>query len=221
MVEKLGLKPDKVFVVYHGVDHRVFNPSGPRLELDRPYFLHVSQYNPSIYNKKNLPRILEAYKKLTISPKPYLVLVIPGYPKTIDIDGVIPIRRPLPTVELTKLYRGALAFIFPSLHETFGMPILEAMASGCPVITSNVTACPEVVGDAALLVNPYSTKSIAEAMELIATDDNLRRKLIAKGLERAKEFTWRRSALKHKAIFEWVLKQCITELNHRNAEVGV
>jgi len=207
LVEKLGFDENKVFIIYHGVDSNVFNPNGSRLKLKRPYFLHVSQYVPPYHNMKNLKRILEAYVQLPLKPKPYLVLVIPSYPEDINIDGVILIKKALPSKELAKLYRGALALVFPSLHETFGMPILEAMACGCPVITSNVTACPEIAGDAALLVNPYSASSIAKAMELVAEDDSLRKKLIAKGLKRVKEFTWERSAIRHKAVFEWVLNE--------------
>ncbi|ALL01990.1 Glycosyltransferase family protein [Pyrodictium delaneyi] len=207
LVKHLKFNEKRVFVVYHGVDLNIFNPKGERVTLNRPYFLHVSQYVYPFHNMKNLRRIIAAYTRLDLDPKPYLVLVIPGYPKNIEIDGVILIRKRLDKEALAKLYRGALALVFPSLHETFGMPALEAIASGCPVIASNVTALPEVVGDAAIYVDPYSTKEIAAAMKMIAENEDLRRMLISKGLERARKFTWRKSAIMHKTIFEKILKE--------------
>ncbi|WP_445707531.1 glycosyltransferase [Desulfofundulus thermocisternus] len=87
------------------------------------------------------------------------------------------------------------------------MPIIEAMASGCPVITSNVTSCPEVAGDAAILVDPRSTDAIAEAMHRIIKDQRLRQQLREKGLKRAAQFTWRRSAEKHLKVFEKALRK--------------
>ena len=98
--------------------------------------------------------------------------------------------------------QNAFAFVFPSLHESFGLPILEAMACGVPVITSNVTACPEIAGDAAILINPRSVEDISNAMIKIAENKNLRKQLIEKGLERASEFGWEESAKKHLEVFE-------------------
>ena len=89
---------------------------------------------------------------------------------------------------------GALAFMFVSFYEGFGMPPLEAMACGTPVITSNTASLPEVVGDSAITVNPYSAEEIAQAMEKLYKNDNLREELSAKGLKRADEFTWTKSA---------------------------
>ncbi len=92
--------------------------------------------------------------------------------------------------------------MFPSLHETFGLPILEAMACGCPVITSDVGACPEVAGDSALFVNPRSVDDITNAMKRLIEDDSLRQLLRQKGLARSQQFTWRKSADEHLKIFE-------------------
>jgi glycosyltransferase involved in cell wall biosynthesis len=107
--------------------------------------------------------------------------------------------------ELVTYYKRAVGFIFPSLHESFGMPILEAMACGCPVITSNTTACKEVAGDAALLVNPYSVDEITSAMERLVEDSALRRSLREKGIKRASMFTWKKSAQEHLKVFEGAL----------------
>ena len=108
--------------------------------------------------------------------------------------------------ELTDLYRNATGFLFPSLHETFGMPILEAMASGCPVITSHDTGCAEIAGDAALLVDPRSVEAISAAMQSLIEHERLRADLRARGLARAAEFTWEKSARKHLDVFEQALR---------------
>jgi glycosyltransferase involved in cell wall biosynthesis len=96
--------------------------------------------------------------------------------------------------ELAELYREASCFVYPSLYEGFGLPPLEAMACGCPVVVSNVTSLPEVCGDAAYYVDPYDVESIAEGMYKVLTDEAMRRNLIEKGLERAKLFSWEKAA---------------------------
>jgi glycosyltransferase involved in cell wall biosynthesis len=96
----------------------------------------------------------------------------------------------VPEEKLPSLYRGAEALVFPSLYEGFGLPLLEAMACGTPVVTANTTALPEVAGDAALLVDPTSVEQIAGAMEQIVSDTSLRRQLREKGLTRAARFSW-------------------------------
>jgi glycosyltransferase involved in cell wall biosynthesis len=112
------------------------------------------------------------------------------------------IREPKSPSELAELYRGALAFVFPSIHETFGIPIIEAMASGCPVITSKGSACPEIAGDAALLVDPRSVEEIGTAMGRMVLDAGLRNRLRNDGVIRSKCFSWTKSAHRHLAVFE-------------------
>jgi glycosyltransferase involved in cell wall biosynthesis len=103
------------------------------------------------------------------------------------------------------LYRLAGVFVFPSLYEGFGLPPLEAMASGTPVITSNVSSLPEVVGDAALLIDPYEPDAIADAMRRVLTQPALREDLRQRGLLRVKEFSWERSVRRVRDIYEEVL----------------
>ena len=198
---KLLLPRDKVYPIYHGVNLKIFNEKSSMLGQGN-YFLHVSQYQP----KKNVDRIIEAYIKLP-EPKPKLVLIVPGYKKEIKDENVILIKVPKTHKELATFYRNAIAFVFPSLHETFGMSILEAMACGCPVITSNISACPEIAGSAALLVNPYSVEEIANVMQRLMKDSKLRKELSERGIERAKKFTWKRSAMNHLKVFEEILKR--------------
>ena len=104
-------------------------------------------------------------------------------------------------VPLAVLYRLADVFVFPSLYEGFGLPPLEAMASGTPVVTSNVSSLPEVVGDAALLVDPRDPEAIAAAVQRILTDEDLRRSLVQKGLGRAHEFSWERSVRRIRDVY--------------------
>jgi mannosyltransferase len=103
--------------------------------------------------------------------------------------------------ELNYLYQNAFSLVYPSLYEGFGLPPLEAMNCGCPVIASNTSSIPEVVGDAGILVNPEDTEAIASALEVLL-DDNLRRKYISQGLARAMLFTWENTAQKHIAIYQ-------------------
>jgi len=197
---KLKIPPDKIQPIYHGVDTSLFKPANQRVLKDKKYLLHISQYQP----KKNVDRIVKAYKKLH-NPKPNLVLIVPGYKKNIRDKNIILIKNPKQSEELVKFYQEAAFFIFPSLHETFGMPILEAMACGCPVITSNITGCAEIAGNAALLVGPYSVEQIAEAMQRLIEDFQLRRKLYERGMEKIKQFTWDNSAAEHLKIFKEVM----------------
>jgi len=198
IAEKISIDENKIVPIYHGVDNKVFNL---KIIKKRKYFLHVSSYQPI----KNVKRIIEAYSNLNLMNKPILKLILPGYNKEVKIKGIEIIRNKLSQKDLNDLYNEAIAFVFPSIRESFGMPILEAMACGCPVITSNVSACPEVAGDAALLVNPYSVEEIKEAMERIIEDKNLREELSEKGIERAKQFTWEKSARKHLEVFQKVV----------------
>ena len=111
----------------------------------------------------------------------------------------------VPDADLPALYGGATAFVFPSLYEGFGLPPLEAMACGTPVVTSNVSSLPEVVGDAALTVDPTDVKAIAEAINGILDNPALAADLRARGLARAKQFTWERTAQQTLAVYDEVL----------------
>ncbi len=106
---------------------------------------------------------------------------------------------------LYNLYKNAKLFVFPSLYEGFGLPPLEAMACGCPVVVSNVASLPEVCGDAGYYVDPYCVESIAEGIYQVLTDESLRQSLIQKGLERAALFSWEKSAREHLKVFEETL----------------
>jgi alpha-1,3-rhamnosyl/mannosyltransferase len=106
---------------------------------------------------------------------------------------------------LARLYQAASVFLFPSLEEGFGIPVLEAMASGVPVVTSNLSSMPEVGGEAALYVNPYNPADIAQKVVQVVEDSALRAGLVQKGLTRASEFTWRRTAEATLAVYDELL----------------
>lgn len=198
------LPQDIIYRIYHGVDHNVFHAYGKKPDTGSSYFLHVSQYKP----KKNVDRILAAYATLPEDGRPDLIAIVPGYQgKKAHARGVRLSTERCSSTELATWYRGGTGFVFPSLHETFGLPVLEAMACGCPVITSDGGACAEVSGDAALLVNPRSTGDIAHAMKRFMEDESLRQLLRQEGIARAQLFTWRKSAEKHREVFEKVLRR--------------
>ena len=106
--------------------------------------------------------------------------------------------------DLPTIYSLAEGLVFPSFYEGFGLPILEAMACGCPVITSNVSSMPEVAGDAALLIDPKNTEAIAQAMASVISNEKLRKKLIEKGYEQVKKFTWDKTAEETLALYKQV-----------------
>ncbi|NLF39094.1 glycosyltransferase family 4 protein, partial [bacterium] len=170
----------------------------------QPYFLHVSEYQP----KKNVERMLEAYGSLPVETRHDFIAIVPRYSgPAVRLPGVTLIAGRQPAAVLAQYYRGATAFIFASLHESFGMPIIEAMACGCPVITSNQTACAEVAADAAVLVDPRSVEAIAGALDALQKDAERREELRARGLEHAARFSWRASAVQHAAVFTSAMRK--------------
>lgn len=216
---KLSIPEEKIKVIYHGVSD-AFKPLSNKEEImkrlsrkyniDSPFIFHVSSYQP----RKNVEGIIKAFavckrkygieEKLVIGGKqPYKLRSIVkhlGLEKDVIFTGYIDEK------DLPLFYNVAEVFVFPSFYEAFGMPILEAMASGCPLITSNVYAMPEIAGDATVLVNPYNVNEIAEAIYNVLSDKNLRRRLIQKGLRRAKMFSWEKCAEEHLKVYKMVME---------------
>jgi glycosyltransferase involved in cell wall biosynthesis len=203
------ISPSKVHVVYNGYDAERFRIiKEPDAVLRRygllggEYFLFVG----SILRHKNLHRLVQAFAKVRGESK----LVIVGICKdeaylrevinAANSFGIMSRRllylEYVPDDDLPYLYNGAIAFVLPSLHEGFGVPLIEAMACGTPVITSNCSAMPEVAGGAALLVEPYSVDSIASAMRELLANSRRVEELRSAGLNRAMSFRWSYSAQK-------------------------
>ena len=210
ITKHLSIESARVTVAYHGVGEVFAAMRASSSDQFSPgYLLHVS----SPQAKKNVQRVVQAYEMLQIPSKPRLLLVVPGGGSSINVPGVEVIDEPLEHQQLAPLYAGAEAFIFPSLHETFGLPILEAMAAGCPVLTSDSTACAEVAGTCAQLVNPWSTANIAAGLHRLLADSNYRRGLTICGKTRAASFTWERSAAIHMSVFNTVLANSVAGMH--------
>jgi glycosyltransferase involved in cell wall biosynthesis len=183
-----------------------------RYDLPERYILFVGTLEP----RKNVQTLLQAFAQIIAeTPQDDLMLVIAGgkgwggedYMSTVDTLKLHDHVRFAGFVEddhLPALYRSALLFVYPSLYEGFGLPVLEAMACGTPVITSNRASLPEVAGDAALLVDPTRPEALAAAMTSIMNDGKLRQALRAKGLARARTFTWDAVAQQTVAIYRAV-----------------
>jgi len=200
VIHAFRLPEELVTVIHHGVDKQIFHPHGDRKTNERSYFLHVSRLDPI----KNLKRILKAYSAIPEIDRPDFIFIVtpeddqPAFTNEfyhlVDKFQVVWIREPISQEELAEWYRGALALILPSLRETFGLPIIEAMSCGCPVITSNNSGCAEVASGAGIQVDPRSTEMITEAMRRIITQSELRDKLRSSGINHSDSFDWRFSA---------------------------
>ncbi len=209
---------ERICAIYHGIDGNFCKNYDKNYDSDvlknkygivKPFILHISTGRP----KKNIVNILKAFHILKYD---YGVddinLVIGGklfekdkyvyYAKKLNVIDNVKFVGYIEEKNLPMFYKEAVLFIFPSYHESFGMPILEALKCGCPVVTSNLYSMPEIGGDAALYVNPDDPHDIAEKMYSICTDNILRDKLSKRGRKRAKLFTWSNAADKHiKCIF--------------------
>jgi len=171
-----------------------------------PYLLFIGR--PDI--RKNLPRILQAFEMVRSGiPELKLKLVLSGPPVSLempdDSGGAVEVIRNVSVEELARLYSSALGMVFPSLDEGFGLPVLEAMRCGCPVIASVTGSLPEVAGVAALLVNPLDVEEIASAMTDLTLSSELRERLSMAGIHRASEFTWKKAALETLRVYRIAL----------------
>jgi glycosyltransferase involved in cell wall biosynthesis len=176
-------------------------------------------YVGNIKPHKNIERIIDAFGRARRDGPDGLKLVIVGdevsrYPSLRQmvhrhkLDKAVRFLGFQPQETLASFYRLASVFVFPSLYEGFGLPPLEAMACGTPVVTSNVSSLPEVAGDAALLVDPYDVDAIAEAIRQALGDQELRGRLIARGQTRARQFSWADSVGQIHGIYQEVLDRC-------------
>ncbi len=217
LMEQFHIDPSRIVVTYEaaGRDFRRFTesertPLGFGLNDDDQFFLHVGRIDP----RKNIERLVEAYLQLPdeVTSSVKLVLVANGDGKQLDKFRARILQHPnivhIPGVsdeELARLMNSALALTFVSLSEGFGIPILEAMACGCPVLTGNISSMPEIAGEAALLVDPYDVTAIASGLLRLATEADLRTTLRESGLVRVKDFSWANVARKTHEAYERAL----------------
>jgi glycosyltransferase involved in cell wall biosynthesis len=215
----VDIPADKIDVIYNSYDERFSVEPDPedvvrveeRYQLQGEFVLYAGTVKPH----KNLERLIEAFDLVRKGGLDHLTLVLLGD----EISKYTALRRAvhrhqlhkhvrflgyMPQETLAVMYRLARLFVFPSLYEGFGLPPLEAMASGTPVVTSNVSSLPEVTGDAAVLVNPYDPAAIAEGIRRVLTDEALRADLKRRGLQRARQFSWEGSVRRIHDIYRAV-----------------
>lgn len=218
IVRILKVPESKISIIYQAGDiHSSLMPDENAMtkklreeyEIDRKFILTVSASHPH----KNLHRLIRAYDILRRNHKiehKLVVVGIRGRAQSLLLELITKLSLQesiiftgwIPSEDIPLLYSAADLFIFPSLFEGFGNPVLEAMACGTPVVCSNATSLPEVVGDAAILVNPHDIDEMARAMREVLTDTNLRDKLAKKGLRRSKAFSWEETARRTLKVYE-------------------
>jgi len=206
LVNLYNINEEKISVIYNGISDRFLNCEV--VSRKGNYILYVGR----ISQTKNIRGLINAFELVIKKYKLNVNLYLTGYEDKLNFKINSSIKEKIKFVgnvsddDLIVLYKNALLLVLPSFYEGFGLPTLEAMACGCPVVVSNVASLPEVCADAAYYVDPYDIESIAYGIYKVLTDSDLQRFLIQKGLIRAKLFNWERSAKEHIKIFEEVLE---------------
>lgn len=211
IVTHLGLKM-KIDIAAPKVDE---NEVLQKLDLKQPFILFVGTLQP----RKNLQRLIQAFSKIKksndysalqlaiVGKKGWLFEDILDEPQKAGVSSFVKFLEFVQDKELEVLYKNAEFFILPSLYEGFGLPILEAMSFGCPVITSKVSSLPEAAGDAALYVDPENTDDIAQKMETLLKDESLRNELREKGYKQVKKFSWEKTAKETLLVLEKIAQK--------------
>lgn len=215
-IRLLSLPPERIEVIYSGVADSFFHVDPAAVtraratySLSRPYVLFVGTVEP----RKNLGRLLDAWQQLPPSLTSEFDLVLAG-PQGWDRSGTVARARAMagvryldyvPELDLPALTAGAAAFAYPSLYEGFGFPVAQAMAAGVPVLTSNVSSLPEIVGECGVLVDPQSVGEIGAGLKKLILSEPLRAQLGEQGRERAQRFRWAECARQSWAFFERVM----------------
>lgn len=221
IIKNYKIDPQKITVAYPGFDEEVFKPIKDqdrvkdvldKYKISGRYVIYVGTVQP----RKNLIRLMDAIKKIDD-----IKLVVVGktkgqgregwmfeetinYPDKLGIKDRVIFTGFVPTEEVPFLLSGAQCYVLPSLYEGFGIPLVEAMATGTPVVSSKVSSLPEVVGDAGLLVNPESVDEIEQAIRLVVSDDKKRQVMVKRGLVQASKFSWKKMAIDIKRVLDTV-----------------
>lgn len=213
-VGEFGFDPARITTIHLGCDHRLFHRQESstleklrvRYNLPRDFILYVGSIEP----RKNLLRLLEAYRRLPMSFRGEIKLVLAGFSGWGNKD-VMTLLKSLENdvfyvgyvdeADLAGLYSLARLFVYPTLYEGFGLPPLEAMACGCPVVVSRVASLPEVCGDAAYYVNPTDVDDISQGLSLLINDQPRLSMMREKGLRQSSVFSWGKSAREHLSVF--------------------
>lgn len=227
IIKAYGVSEDRVIVTYPGIKESItltphvysMNELQAKYGISKHFILFVGTLQP----RKNIGRLIEAFNKVikSKSENPHmkdLQLVIVGKrgwlyeeilakPKELEIGDRVTFLENINDEELALFYKNALCYVLPSLYEGFGLPVLEAMQRGCPVIISNISSLPEAGGEAALYVDPKNVSDIAQKIEQLVTDEKLRKQLKEKGFEQVKKFSWEKTAKETVAVLEEVVQQ--------------
>lgn len=213
LINYYGVKPEKIAITllaYNRAfrkihDAALLEPVREKNNLQGKYLLAIggSEY------RKNMQRLINVYQKHF--SRAYKLIVIGGKWRDVDLPGKyasdknIRFLTNIPEEDLIAIYNMAEVFVFPSFYEGFGIPVLEGMACGVPVVTSNVSSMPEVGGDAAIYFDPYNEEDMAEKISMVLHDETLRKTMIAKGLEKVKEYSWEKCAAETLKVYRNVL----------------
>ena len=216
IVNYLGVKEDKVVVIYNGVSE-IFRKDASqeeceklrdKLNLHARYILNVS----NMKMHKNIEILIKAYSKLRKKGIEQKLLLVGGekerirelqvYADQFNVTKDIIFLQNIDFEDLPLLYRICDVFVFPSLYEGFGLPLVEAMASRVPVVTSNVSSMPEVVGNAGITIEPSDADSLAEAIEKVISDSNMRENMIKMGIKQIEKFNWQNTARKTLDVYK-------------------
>lgn len=210
LLSQMTIPEQKIQVVYEGVDMTMNKDSGTMPMFPKPYILFLS----TLFKYKKLDRLLMAFVLLKKDYNiPHFLVVVGRDPKgeIKNLKRIVERERlseqiifagVLPHNEIEAVYKNADVFVYPSAVESFGLPVLEAMACGTPVVASNRMSVPEICGDAALIVDPDNVMELADAIYRAVTDETLRKTLARKGLERVRKFTWKKAAQETIEVFK-------------------
>ncbi|MDZ7698218.1 MAG: glycosyltransferase family 1 protein [Deltaproteobacteria bacterium] len=218
LIEYYGFPSERIAVIGHGFDKRLFNTEKvngsdvyQKFSITEPFIVSVGVLQP----RKNFDRLINAFNALKKAHRiPHKLVIIGGrawqyehieaLPGQLGIEKDVVFTGVLPVEDLASLLKNAALFALPALYEGFGIPVIEAMACGTPVVASNVGAIPEVLGDAGLQVDPYSVEDIADKILQVLNSPALQAVLVKRGLKKAEGYSWERAALETLAVFRKV-----------------
>lgn len=212
IIKTYGVSKDRVVVTYPGIKPMQGSKTTQHMDIkskygiEGTYILFVGTLQP----RKNIARLIEAFAKICdsidelviVGKKGWMYEEILNAPKKFDVEKKVRFLEYVPDEDLPLLYKNAVCFILPSLYEGFGLPVLEAMVHGCPVIVSNVSSLPEAGGDAAVYVDPLSVTDMAEKLQKVIKSEKLRKEMVKKGLQQVKKFSWEKTARETLAVLE-------------------
>lgn len=219
-IRVLGISPEKITAIPLGVDpaFRPINDAeikrviAEKYDLPEKFILYVGLLEP----RKNLPVLIRAYKRLIDGGEIYKLVLVGRFGwmyeellkqiNNLDLEGMVHFTGYVSQEDLPLVYNLSSLFVYPTLYEGFGLPALEAMACGVPVITTDVSSLPEIVGEAGILVPVNDLEALHGAMIAVLGDENLRRKMITKGIQRAAKFTWEQTAKLTFQVYQQVMR---------------